>query len=170
MLKTSKLITANIWFEMDFLKFRRTRLLKAMMKHRLQDFGVDSGLKPLVAIVNHGRWLVICPDCGGAEYAWEEKYMMCISCFNEGVGHKFRPAIFPVQREQIEELLILRPLSNRNWSLGETVADLRKENEEHSDKLIARPSEKLEPFEVATINNTKKKGGKGYVLDNSSSS
>jgi len=138
MLKTSKLVTANSWFEMDFLKFRRTLARKALMKHRLVDLGVDDKAKPLVAIVNQGRWLVICPDCGGAEYAWEEKYMMCMSCFNSKVGHRFRPFVFPSQRDQIEELLVSRPLPNRNWTLGETVADLERENQEHLDQLLTK--------------------------------
>lgn len=138
MLKTGRIITANSWFGMNFLKFRKTLVLKALLKHGLQDLGVDSGLKPLVAIVNKGRWLVICPDCGGAEYAWEENFMMCISCFNAKVSHKFRPSIFPTQRDRIEKILLSRPLPNRNWNLGETIPDLENENQEHADELLVK--------------------------------
>lgn len=137
-LKTGRIITANSWFNMPFLRFRKGMIGNALRKVGLQDMGVNSKLQKLVATVNHGRWLVICPDCGGAEYAWEEKYMLCLSCYNAKVGHRFRPFVFPSERGRIEELLIVRPLPNRNWSLGETVADLERENEEHAEELLIK--------------------------------
>jgi hypothetical protein len=37
---------------------------------------------------------------------------------------------FPAEREEIERLLLLRPERDRNWEPGQTVEDLRRENEE----------------------------------------
>lgn len=137
MTKVGKIITANDWFKMNFLGYRRSKMLIAMRHHGLPgDFGVDEKKKPLKAFVNHGRWLVICPHCGGGEKVWEEGLMMCFSCFNSYIGHKLRKTSFPKYRRQIEELLILRPLDNRNWELNEKVEDLERENAEHAEELL----------------------------------
>lgn len=94
-----------------------------------------SDSEPLKAYVNHGRWIVKC-ECGGAEKAWEEGLFMCLSCWNSGHKHQYRRVVFPKERARIEELLIKRPLINRNWSPGETLAQLKKENKEHKGELL----------------------------------
>jgi hypothetical protein len=61
------------------------------------------------------------------------------------MGHKYRRLVFPKQRQEIEELLAVRPLANRNWNcprdkirLGrdETLDELQRENEEHAAELL----------------------------------
>lgn len=97
--------------------------------------GVDEDTPPLEAYVNHGRWIVKC-ECGGAEKAWEERLFMCQSCWNGGSKHKYRRTVFPKRRAEIEALLIKRPLQNRNWTPGETLVLLRRENREHKGELL----------------------------------
>lgn len=129
------ILTANSWFKMTFMQFRRLILLKELERYGLKDMGCDSDVEPLMAWVSQGRWSVTCP-CGGGEYAWEEGWMMCHSCFNGYMGHKFRRTVFPNDRKDIEALLLVRPLQKREWHIGETLADLLRENEEHADELL----------------------------------
>jgi hypothetical protein len=136
MLKTAKIITANTWFECDFMTFRRTRVAKALFKRGLQDMGPAEDVKPLKAFVNAGRWSITCPDCNGGEFAWEEGWVMCLSCFNEKIGHRIRKVEFPTTRPKIEALLLRRPLSARNWQVGETLKFLEEENQAHKAELL----------------------------------
>jgi len=140
----SKLITANSWFgpfkkspgPMTFDEWRKTNLARLRERFRYPETGFDGLSFPVKAFVNKGNWLVICPQCGGAEYAWEEGWFFCCSCKNSYMGHKYRRLVFPEDRARIEELLIVRPLANRNWTLKETVEDLERENEEHAAELL----------------------------------
>lgn len=38
---------------------------------------------------------------------------------------------WPKEKDEIEQVLRMRPVENMNWEPGETLADLRQENEEH---------------------------------------
>jgi len=117
------------------------------MKEQARQFGVDvpalddlarvADVVPLMARVEHGRWIVDCPDCKGAGFAWEdERLFMCQSCWNAAVGGAWRPITFPAEREAIEAVLLARPLhTNRNWFPHETVDDLRAENVAHGCPL-----------------------------------
>ncbi len=141
----NELITANTWFAnlgrpgpriMIFADWRKFRLGRLRERFRFPDTGLDDTLEPVLAFVNKGRWIVVCPKCGGGEYAWEEGYYFCCSCLNSYMGHKFRRLVFPKQRVEIEELLIVRPLGNRNWFPKETLAGLKRENEDHAAELL----------------------------------
>lgn len=121
--------------ETNFEQHRVNKIIPAMIRHDIKQIpGMDEG-KPLMAFVNHGRWLVKC-ECGGAEYAWEEGLFMCFSCFNSAHKHNFRRAVFPEGRAIIERLLEVRPLLNRNFLLTDTVKVLEAENEEHKAELL----------------------------------
>jgi len=143
----NELITANTWFAnlgrpgpriMTFADWRKFRLGRLRERFRIPDAGLDDTLEPVLAFVNKGRWIVVCPKCGGGEYAWEEGYYFCCSCLNSYMGHKFRRLVFPKERVKIEELLIVRPLGNRNWFPQETLAGLKRENEEHAVELLVK--------------------------------
>jgi len=85
------------------------------------------------ARINHGRWIADCPDCAGAEYVDEsEPIFFCMSCGNLAVGGHFRRVKFPKDKAKIEGCLNGRPVANRNWAEGETVADLEAENALHN--------------------------------------
>ncbi len=132
----SKLITANTWFEISFQDFRRIHLARLRRRFRIPDAGFDELSFPVKAFVNKGNWIVVCPKCGGAEYAWEEGWFFCCSCKNSYMGHKYRRLVFPSDRQAIEAALVKRPLMNRSWNLNETVADLERQNEEHAAELL----------------------------------
>ena len=85
----------------------------------------------LRARVNHGRWIVDCPTsgCNSAAYAsLRDRRFICSEC-----GKGYWRVMFPPDRVEIEDLLVKRPLvqgtpATRNWEVGETVTDLRREN------------------------------------------
>lgn len=83
--------------------------------------------------VNHGRWIVECPDCRGAQLASPtDRRFMCSDCGNVDAGGAWRPVIWPSDKQAatIEELLALRPVENQNWRPGETARQLHAENRE----------------------------------------
>ena len=110
-------------------------VIKAGMVRNHVPESAYSNSSPLQAYVNHGRWIVKC-ECGGAEKAWEEGIFMCQSCFNAGHKHQYRQSIFPKERLEIEKLLEMRPLSNRNWYSNETLIQIEAENKEHKADLL----------------------------------
>ena len=131
------MITANTWYQMPFLKFRATILRHDLQKRKLADYGLDQEKEALKAFVNHGRWIVACP-CGGAELAFDEGWIMCRSCFNGYMKHKFRRVEFPEKefRVQLENILLKRPLDNRNWTPRETLEQIAQENILHAEELL----------------------------------
>ncbi len=138
------MITANIFFKTSWEAYRLMVIVPLLARYRLPDVELFVESEPLKAYVNHGKWLVKC-ECGGAEKMWEEGVFFCQSCLNARHKHQYRHAIFPSNREKIEQLLEIRPVPNRNWNnqrdikrLGreETVADLKAENELHKAELL----------------------------------
>jgi len=109
---------------------------KLRKRYQIPETGYDTESRPLVAFLNEGMWIVQCPDCRGAEAAFDECWFFCCSCKNAVTGHKYRRFVFPPHRKQIEELLDLRPLPNRNWLPGETLDDIKRDNEEHVSELL----------------------------------
>ncbi len=90
--------------------------------------------EPVIAIVNCNRWVVQCPDCAGAEFVWREgpHLLMCQSCWNSTVGHKWRRVVIPQEAEQVEAILEARPLPDtRNWRPQESLTDLADQNRAH---------------------------------------
>jgi len=78
------------------------------------------------AYVNHGRWVADCPTCAsGLAVDPDAPEAPCLSC---GSIHRVRaPRVY----KAIERALLVRPVHNRNWLPGETVADIRTENMAH---------------------------------------
>lgn len=130
------MITANTWFKLKWDHWKRGRLDKQAARFQISLREPDGQEEPILAYISRGAWLAHCPDCRGVEYAWEECFFVCCSCLNSKVGHKVRRSAFPAERKEIEELLEARPLLNRNWYPGETLADLKRENREHKDELL----------------------------------
>lgn len=86
------------------------------------------------AVVNHGRWLVECPTswCEAAQLAFRnDQRFFCHNCHNiEADGHWLK-VIWPRNAAEIERVLDARSRpENRNWTPGETLAQLRAENEQ----------------------------------------
>jgi hypothetical protein len=73
---------------------------------------------------NHGRWIVECPDCRGAQIASRDLAFLCCVCANAAVGGLWRPVVWPEDVAEIDEVLAWRPTANQNWQPGESVVDL----------------------------------------------
>jgi hypothetical protein len=86
------------------------------------------------ARVCYGRWLADCPVCGGAvDVDPREPVFLCVSC---GWPGKIAPVDFPAQRNEIERLLLARPMTyNRNWFPGEPLEHLREENRQFGHEV-----------------------------------
>ena len=84
----------------------------------------------VAARVNHGRWIVDCPDedCTAAVMASsDDPRFVCPVC-----AYGIFTVVFPSQAEAVEQALLERPVpATRNWTPDETVGDLRRENKEH---------------------------------------
>jgi hypothetical protein len=93
--------------------------------------GLGDQSTAIEAVVNHGRWLVICPDCRGAQLATPTDHrFMCCNCGNTAVDGLWRPVAWPDEAETIAFRLHERDVNwLQNWSPGETAADLDAENE-----------------------------------------
>lgn len=79
--------------------------------------------------VNHGRWVVDCPDCAGAQLACRtDRRFMCNECGNVVIGGLWRTVDWPDDSTGIEKALSPRPPANQNWVSSETVEDLLAEN------------------------------------------
>lgn len=85
---------------------------------------------------NHGRWIVDCPSatCAGALLFRGELTMRCDCrddsvCDHEAVCGELIAVHIPDDVSEIDRLLELRPAkANRNWTPGETLRDLKREN------------------------------------------
>ena len=113
-----------------------------------------------IAYINHGRWLVDCPDCGSAILfsPKDGNRIVCGHCnpevfaimFVKRGGREIYDAvpdherrartranakaftcILPDNWGELFETLRVRHVSNMNWLPGETLNDLRAENIQH---------------------------------------
>jgi hypothetical protein len=85
---------------------------------------------PIVAQVNHGRWIGMC-ECGGAENVTPtDPIFFCFSCYNMGSKYHVRPVVFPEPKEQdaIAATLMERHHKDMHWLPGETHQDLKGQN------------------------------------------
>lgn len=87
----------------------------------------------LYARVNHNRWIVDCPTCKNAEFLWpDERLFMCQICWNGTFNGQWVSVEVPQQKNIIEQILKTRPApQNRNWEIGESVQELRRQNRDH---------------------------------------
>jgi len=123
---------------------------------RFQCSGELSKKYSVYARVDSGRWLADCPICSRSNYVDpDEPVFYCFGCGNQGSG-KFVPVIFPEEREEIETLLLARPVTveetdtnpvsqainsvasipghARNWDNELSVEDLKQANKEKKVK------------------------------------
>lgn len=89
----------------------------------------------LYARVNWSRWIVDCPFCKAAQDASRAKPIFwCVEC--DMLQNEYAPmtVAFPLDADEIERVLMQRhnPKS-RNWTPGETLNDLIKENRDYGD-------------------------------------
>lgn len=96
--------------------------------------GTAPSSQAVAVYVNEARWVVDCPDCGGAQIASRaDRRFMCNECANIAIGGLWRPVVWPSStvEQGIEKALAPRPPRNAHWLPGETVADLVAENAEN---------------------------------------
>mgnify|MGYP001590690436 FL=1 len=129
----NKILTANGWFQSIWDVHLWTEVMLKAKQYGVDVINEPAG-EPVVVKANHGRWLVYCP-CSGAEYAWEEGFYICLSCFNAHLKQHIGKSSFPENRREIETIISQRPLPNRNWVPGETIAQLVRENLEYHDSV-----------------------------------
>ncbi len=128
------IVTGNILFQSNMETYLRKRLIPLMKRQGIVPRGSNPNMG-LCAWVAQGRWSLTCP-CGGGEYAFEEGWMMCASCWNDWAGHYYIRSFFPSRRKDIERVLMCRiRRSTRNFILGETVPELIAQNIEHGDRV-----------------------------------
>ena len=104
--------------------------------------------EPLEAYANHGRWMADCPVCGSGVAAWTENPRGC--CLECGTVWT---VTFPADHRDAEEVLVLRPLENRNWRprAGEPIGFLALENAEHGYEVPVKQRDVAEQLGLATI-------------------
>lgn len=85
---------------------------------------------PILAVINHSRWVVECPFCNGAELGDpEDPRFFCLSCYNKQAGGNYIPVQYPNDYIEIEHVLMSRTNpSTRNWLPHETIANLIAES------------------------------------------
>lgn len=109
----------------DFVaKFRRALAERRAFGIHVVEHLVSS---PVYARVDHGRWLFDCACNAGvaADPGWPDA--RCLDC-----GTIYERVVFPVNRDAIEAVLLLRPsLEHRNWRPGEYLGGLLAENIAH---------------------------------------
>jgi hypothetical protein len=80
---------------------------------------------PVLARVNHGRWIADCPNCRCGPLTHPEWRLACCG----ECGCVMTNVVFPADLDQIVDLLLRRPTRpTQNWAPPETVADLAREN------------------------------------------
>jgi hypothetical protein len=115
------------------------QLVARSWPHHLAPFAFPTKVASLEVspVVNHGRWIVECPFCPGAQMADpEDRRFFCVDCLHAGTpaeGAWIRVAWpAPDRRATAEEILEGRPAeATRNWTpTAESIPDLRRENAE----------------------------------------
>jgi hypothetical protein len=88
------------------------------------------------AFAHRGSWLAKC-RCGSAALACQtDPRFFCIDCGNIEVEGAWLVVEWPEDVDAIEEILMKRMYRvNKNWTPGETLADLQAENDEHTQVL-----------------------------------
>lgn len=97
----------------------------------VNDRSLCRDVKAFVSI-RQARWLTLCPfpHCSGAQMAsWSDRRFLCVDCLNKAVGGRWIDAVWPLNASEIERWLVHRPDYAKNWDVGETEDDLRKQDE-----------------------------------------
>jgi len=105
----------------------RKLAVRFLKRDRILNLPITKG-KQLQARAEYSRWIVDCPNCNSAEYAFEDNLFFCSQCHNSDIQGKARKVKMPKDRKTIEEILGKRAIKNRHWFPTETIADLEKEN------------------------------------------
>ena len=122
-------VAADMVAKMDGASSYEELVSKASLKRlkRLPNWTTNG--MTVQAKINHSRWVVDCPYCPESLPAQPGLPMYCPNCGCVENGGFALTVVFPEEREQIEAVLLKRPLpQNRNWEPGEDMALLLAEN------------------------------------------
>lgn len=107
--------------------------------HSMAPLSADLNPDPATATfayINHGRWVVDCPECRNAQLACRtDPRFMCNECGNVGCGRLWRQVVWPTNIQKVEGLLTNRPLANQNWTPDEKTVRLAIDNLAHMGKI-----------------------------------
>ena len=92
------------------LGFDNYKLFIESLTRQKVNWNVDG--KPLIAFVDHGRWLVEC-ECGDVFYAEPDEPAFCPTCGNVENNGLARPIQFPINKDDIEKELLKREISGK---------------------------------------------------------
>ena len=106
-----------------------------LQRERIKKKDLYTGLD-LEARIEYARFIVDCPNCNNAEFAFEDGLFLCTTCKNSYIGNKVRKVKMPDKRKQIENVLSKRLIQNRHWTSKETMEDLENENIAHGLEVI----------------------------------
>lgn len=145
-----KILTALDVAQRDRCKTVREWIARVALKRSVHWNGKISAGSPVLARIDHGRWLADC-ECGGAEYVDpNDPIFFCLACGNSAQAGAARLVAFPKDAAEIEMALLARPVEatgssaferamtarplvaglERSWSPGESLAQLRQQNRE----------------------------------------
>jgi hypothetical protein len=83
--------------------------------------------QPLVMRIAGSAWRTECPECNGGVTTgrlWTEA--RCFTC-----GAVFRSVVWPANIDEIERLVLRRPMRHQHWRPEETAADVASDNAAH---------------------------------------
>lgn len=115
----AEIASSNITGRTDAINRLKARAVLATKKISNSPF--------LPARINYARYIVDCPNCGGAEFAFEDNLFLCSFCGNSDINGEIRTVVLPSKRARIEAILSYRAIKNRHWTT-ETIKTLEAEN------------------------------------------
>ena len=136
----SSVDTGDTYFqEISLSPIAGSKLAKRKLAERkLAERGIVSKMpeydgNPVDARIEYARYIVDCPNCGNAEFAFEDKLFFCSACRNNDISGQARKVKMPKDRKKIEDILSKRMIVNRHWT-NETVEQLQAENDKQGIK------------------------------------
>jgi hypothetical protein len=82
----------------------------------------------LKARIEYSRWIVDCPNCHSAEFAFDDNLFWCSVCNNSNIQGNLYTVEMPEDRKELEVILGKRNIVNRHWNSNETLEKLEQEN------------------------------------------
>lgn len=96
-----------------YIRRMQAQHLRRGVRVNVRDFDGRSRGEPVRARIWQGQWIADCDQCGGAAFVDpDEPVYFCFGCGNRGNGGYLRPVEFPEGREEIERLVLERPVND----------------------------------------------------------
>ena len=127
----------NLLDDSDFWIFLKSRFEQGIISKGIEPMDLPATLEvgdgEFVPRIAHGQVLAQCPDCEGWTLVRKDApNHVCYSCWGNGETPVLRGVAWPDDKVAIEAVLLARPrYINRNWKVGETLAELQAENREN---------------------------------------